>query len=86
MSEKPLTPWIISEPNGKILAAHCDCMAGLGETSSHVASLRWAIAAGIEWRQSLTVTQKSAYWVMIWYCPDCHKLEKCIKKGKTCKV
>ena len=39
-------------------------MAGLGETCSHVATLLWAIAAGIEKRNSLTVTQKSAYWVM----------------------
>lgn len=40
-------------------------MAGLGETCSHVASLLWAIAAGAERRESLTVTQKSAYWVML---------------------
>ena len=39
-------------------------MAGLGETCSHVASLLWAIAAGAERRESLTVTPKSAYWVM----------------------
>ena len=39
-------------------------MTGLGETCSHVASLLWAIAAGAERRESLTVTQKSAYWVM----------------------
>ena len=39
-------------------------MAGLGETCSHVASLLWVIAVGVERRQSLTVTQKSVYWVM----------------------
>ena len=39
-------------------------MAGLGETCSHVASLLWATAAGVEKWDSLTVTQKSAYWVM----------------------
>ena len=38
-------------------------MAGLVETCSHVASLLWAIAAGVERQESLTVTQKSAYWV-----------------------
>ena len=64
MREKPLVPWAIAEANGRILAAHCDCMAGLGETCSHVASLLWAIAAGVDKRDSLTVTQKSAYWVM----------------------
>lgn len=41
------------------IAAHCDCMAGLGETCS-----QWVIACGIQKRESLTVTQRSAYWVM----------------------
>lgn len=50
--------------DGKILAGHCNCMAGLGETCSHVSSLLWVIAVGVEKRDSLTVTQKSAYWVM----------------------
>ena len=50
--------------DGKILAAHCDCMAGLGETCSHVALLLWVIGVGVENRELLTVTQKSAYWVM----------------------
>ena len=58
MSERPLVPWTIAEKDGRILAAHCDCMAGLGETCTHVASLLWATAAGVERRESLTVTQK----------------------------
>lgn len=64
LSEKPLTPWIIAEPSGKILCAHCDCMVGLGECCSHVASVLWAIEAGVRIRDSMTVTQKKAYWVM----------------------
>ena len=39
-------------------------MAGLGECCSHVASLLWAIEAGVRIRDSMTVTQKKAYWVM----------------------
>ena len=39
-------------------------MAGLGETCSHVASLLWVIGVGVETRESLTVTQKSAYWIL----------------------
>ena len=31
---------------------------------SHVSSLPWVIAVGAEKRDALTVTQKSAYWVM----------------------
>ena len=39
-------------------------MAGLGESCSHVASLLWAIEAGVKKRESLTVTDKLAYWVL----------------------
>ena len=62
--EKPLTPWIIAEPEEKIVASNCDCMAGLGESCSHVASLLWATEAGVRIRDSMTVTDKTAYWVM----------------------
>ena len=55
---------VIAETDGRILAVHCNCMAGLGETCSHAASLLWTTAAGVERRDSLTVTHKSAYWVM----------------------
>ena len=64
MSEKPLTPWVVCEKSGKVLSAHCDCMAGLGESCSHVASLLWAIEAGCKRRDSLTVTEKKAYWFL----------------------
>lgn len=39
-------------------------MAGLGETCSHVATVLWAIESGIRLRDSMTVTQKKAYWVI----------------------
>ena len=64
MSEKLLTPWVIAEVGGKIVGGHCDCMAGLGETCSHVASMLWAIESGIRLRDPMTVTQKKAYWVI----------------------
>ena len=50
--------------DGRTLAAHCDCIAGLGEAHSHVASLFWVIDFGTESRESLTVMHKSAYWIM----------------------
>ena len=39
-------------------------MAGLGESCSHVGSLLWAVEAGVRLRDSMTVTQKKAYWVI----------------------
>ena len=47
-----------------MLAAHCNCVAGLGGSCSHVASLLWAIEAGVHPRNSMTVTQKTTHWVM----------------------
>ena len=64
MNEKPLSPWFIALKEGKILAGYCDCMAGFGETCSHLASLLWVVASGVQCRDSLTVTDKSACWVM----------------------
>ena len=58
MCEKPLTPWVVAESAGKILAAHCDCVAGLGETCSHVASLLFAIERGVRIRDSMTVSRR----------------------------
>ena len=64
MREKPLIPWIFAEEDGRIIFGHCNCMAGLGESCSHIGSLLWAIEAGVRIRDSMTVTQKKAYWVM----------------------
>ncbi len=46
------------------MAGHNDCMAGLGGTCSHVAAKLWAIESGVRLRDSMTVTQKKAYWVI----------------------
>lgn len=69
MSEKPLTPWVIAESAGKILAAHCDCVAGLGETCSHVASLLFAIESGVRIRDSMTVTHMPTGVKEVQYAP-----------------
>jgi hypothetical protein len=39
-------------------------MAGLGKSCSHVVSLLCLLAVGVERRDELTVTQKTAYWVL----------------------
>ena len=43
LSAAPLHPWIAAESNGRILCA--SCMAGLGETCSHIAALLLAAEA-----------------------------------------
>lgn len=56
--------WILAEEDGKIITCHCNCMAGIGESCSHVASVLWALESGVRIRDSMTVTQKKAYWVI----------------------
>ena len=55
---------MVCEKSGKVLSVQCDSMAGLGTSCSQVASLFWAIEAGSKRRDSLTVTEKTAYWVL----------------------
>ena len=43
-SETPLHCWIITEVDGSVCCAHCNCMAGLGETCTHVAAVLFFFA------------------------------------------
>ena len=64
MSEKPLVPWTMhSWKEWENSCCPLRLYGRAGGACTHVASLLWATAAGIEKRDSLTVTQKSAYWV-----------------------
>ena len=64
MNDPWLYPWVIAERDGKVLTAHCNCMAGLGETCSHVGALLFAVEATVKIRESKTVTQEKAYWLL----------------------
>lgn len=43
LREVPLKVWIVAKKDGVVLAAHCDCMAGLGEVCSHVGGILFAV-------------------------------------------
>lgn len=45
LNEKPLDVWVVAKNEGVILAAHCTCIAGLGEVCSHVGSILYAVEA-----------------------------------------
>jgi len=64
MNETPLHPWLIAEKGGNVLTAHCNCMAGLGESCSHVGALLFAIEASVKLTKSQTVTQEKSYWLL----------------------
>ena len=59
MNDPWLYPWAITEKDGKVPTAHCNCMAGLGETCSHVGALLFAVEAAVKIRESRTVTQEN---------------------------
>ncbi|XP_057306788.1 uncharacterized protein LOC130644983 isoform X2 [Hydractinia symbiolongicarpus] len=46
-NDKPHQPWVALNQSGSVLAAHCSCMAGLGETCSHVAATLYKIEAAV---------------------------------------
>ncbi|XP_071111108.1 uncharacterized protein [Haliotis cracherodii] len=64
LSDPSLHPWIIIDDQSKIISAHCDCKAGLGESCSHVASVLFYIEATVRLREASTVTQAPAYWML----------------------
>ena len=72
MSETPTRPWIIANMGGKIISAHCDCMAGLGESCSHVGALLFYVEAVVKIRDNKTVTQDKDYWMLPLLVKKCH--------------
>ena len=46
MNDTPLSCWIIFELTGALnCAAHCNCMAGLGEVCTHIAAVLFYLEA-----------------------------------------
>lgn len=43
MNDAPLKTWILAKMDGKIICAHCTCVAGLSESCSHVGAICFAI-------------------------------------------
>ncbi|CAI5696237.1 unnamed protein product [Oreochromis niloticus] len=86
-----LDPWIIAEKSGRILGARCTCMAGLGETCTHVAALLFLIEETVKLRDSKTVTQETAYWLLptasskveFW---ECRKIDFTVTKRPQVRV
>ncbi|KAK7106644.1 hypothetical protein V1264_017874 [Littorina saxatilis] len=64
LCEKPLKPWVIIEEDGTVLTAHCNCMAGIAESCSHIAAVLFTVDASVRIRDSQTPTQVPAGWVV----------------------
>ena len=64
MNDSSLNPWLVIERDGSVVNAHCNCMAGIGEVCSHVGALLFSIEAAVKIRNSKTVTEEKAYWML----------------------
>ena len=56
LSKPFLKPWIASKGDGVIVAAHCTCMAGLGECCSHAAGTLFACESAVNILKNKTCT------------------------------
>ncbi|XP_035684496.1 uncharacterized protein LOC118421346 isoform X1 [Branchiostoma floridae] len=64
VTETPHNPWVcLTKKEGYVMAAHCTCMAGLGEVCSHVAALLFAVEASRSLQEKRTsCTSRKAVW------------------------
>ena len=86
LSKTPPRPWMICESGGKVISAHCNCMPGLGESCSHVGAVLFVVEAATRIRDSKTVTQEKACWLL----PAAHRqidicTTFCAKLLSTCE-
>jgi len=64
LNEAPLRCWIICEETGDILCAHCTCMAGIGETCTHIAAILFYLEAINRTQGTKTCTQSQCSWII----------------------
>lgn len=63
LSAQPLEPWLLVKKDGMVKAAHCTCMAVLGEACSHTAAVLFFLKAAAEHRDSETCTDRENAWL-----------------------
>ena len=63
-SKTPLRPWVIVRSNGSVVSGHCTCMAGQGETCSHVGALLYWMEARVRIRENTPCTSRENKWLM----------------------
>ncbi|XP_049517821.1 uncharacterized protein LOC125943211 [Dermacentor silvarum] len=61
--DKPLLPWLLIKADGKVLCAHCTCMAGLGEACSHVGAVLFYWEAAVTRRDGRSCTDGQNAWL-----------------------
>ena len=64
MNETPLSCRAVLEESGEICCAHCNCMAGLGETFIHIAAVLFYLEAVVRIQGTTTCTESQCEWVI----------------------
>ena len=62
--EKQLKCWAITTKDGTVLSAHCNCMAGLGECCSHIASVLFYTELKNRLHGNLSCTDIKCSWII----------------------
>ena len=63
VNDPPHNPWIVVNKDGIVLAGHCECKAGLGESCSNVGGLLYKVEmANRLGYTTLTCTDVSCKW------------------------
>lgn len=63
MNAASLKVWVLAKDDGQIVTAHCNCMAGQGESCSHIGALIFAIITKIELELQKSATDKENKWL-----------------------
>jgi len=59
----PLKVWLLAEKDGNIVCGHCSCMAGLGETCSHLGALVFLIEYSFKKINGVACTEELSKWL-----------------------
>jgi len=55
---------MVIENDGVIVCAHCNCIAGLGETCSHIAAVLFYLEAVAHLQGMKSVTERECNWII----------------------
>jgi hypothetical protein len=63
MTATSVSVWLLAKRSGDVITAHCTCMAGCGESCSHVGAVLFAIETGVRLRDTATCTEQLSTWL-----------------------
>ncbi|KAH7955507.1 hypothetical protein HPB52_001065 [Rhipicephalus sanguineus] len=63
LNRQPVDSWALCKCDGKVVAAHCTCMAGNGDACSDVAALLFYVEYGVCVRQERSCTDSANSWL-----------------------